>query len=113
MHSDSGPPGMKGPSASHHEECHHRDYCRDQPKKHVNQVHPYSVLHPLDTSVRGLRMNVDLSKDTEDGHPQYTDHELAGFHPTYYDYTLLGAHSQKDDIPAKGPPALHLGQDID
>ena len=104
---------MKGPSASHGEERHHREYRRDQPKKHVNQVHPYSVLHPLDTSVRGLRMNVDLPKDTEDGHPQYTDHESAGFHPTYYDYFLLGAHSQEDDIPAKGPPALHLGQDID
>ena len=58
-------------------------------------------------------MNVDLSKDTEDGHPQYTDHELGGFHPTYYNYTPLGAHSQEDHIPAKGPPALHLGQDID
>ena len=67
--SDGGPPRVKRSSTSHCEKCHYRDYRRDQPKKHVNQVHPNSVLHPLDTSVYGSRMNVNLSKDTEDSHP--------------------------------------------
>lgn len=65
----SSPPSVKRSSTSHHEECRHRDHCRDQPKKHVDQVHPDSVLHPLDTSVHGLRMNVDSAKDTENRHP--------------------------------------------
>ena len=67
--SNGSPPSVKRPSTSHRKECHYRDYCRDQPKKHVNQVNPYSVLHPLDTSVHGLCMNVYLSEDPEDSHP--------------------------------------------
>ena len=67
--SDSSPPSMKRPSTSHSDECHYRDHCRDQPKKNVYQVHPYSILHSFNSSVHGLRMNVKLSKDTKDSHP--------------------------------------------
>ena len=68
--SDGGSPSMKRPSTSHREECHYRDCCSDKPKKHIDQVNPHSVLHPLDTSVQGPCMNVNFSKDPKDSYPQ-------------------------------------------
>ena len=67
---DSGPPNMKRTSTtSHREECHYRDSSRDQPKNHVYQVNPHGVLHPLDTSIDGLCMDINLCEDPEDSHP--------------------------------------------
>ena len=56
--------------ASQREEGDQSHNTRDKPKKHVDQIDPYSVLHPLNLAIAlGILVNINPSESTEDSSP--------------------------------------------
>nr|POF22407.1 hypothetical protein CFP56_36492 [Quercus suber] len=97
------------------EENHSAIYRRDKPQKHVDQIHPYSVLHTDLSALSRSRIgrDVQIAKDAKERSPEDTERCMVSNLLWLDSIQHLQPYLQQNPIPPKGPIALDERYSVD